>query len=154
MKTQEENNLNSPIKIRPVKIKDLEDILEIENEAYPKSRYSRETFIYYLKHIPDGFVAINYNEGIAGYIIFESGGHLISIAIRKRFRRMGLGRKLIDYALQETRGKMWLEVRISNKGAIKFYQKLGMDVIGKIPAYYGKEDAIIMGINKKNGSQK
>jgi ribosomal protein S18 acetylase RimI-like enzyme len=40
-----------------------------------------------------------------------------------------------------------LEVRPSNAGAVSFYRRLGLEVIGRRPGYYPEtgEDALIMG---------
>jgi ribosomal protein S18 acetylase RimI-like enzyme len=132
------------IMIVPANIHDLEDILEIEQESPPKSRYSADIFIHYMRYLTDGFALIKLKEEPVGYIIFERNGHLISIVVKKRYRRMGLGTMLIKYALQHTGGRLWLEVRISNKGAISFYKNMGMKITGMIPRYYGNEDALIL----------
>ncbi len=137
------------ISIKPASCYTLEQIIEIEKESYPKTSLSADTFIYYLKYLQDGFVVISYNGEPAGYILFENSGHLLSIVVKKDFRRKGLGERLINYAISRSKNKLWLEVRPSNRRAIKFYEKIGFKKIKRIPGYYGNEDAIIMRLSKK-----
>jgi ribosomal protein S18 acetylase RimI-like enzyme len=40
--------------------------------------------------------------------------------------------------------KVWAEVRRSNLGAKAFYSKMGFQVTGEVPNYYGNEDALII----------
>jgi ribosomal protein S18 acetylase RimI-like enzyme len=40
--------------------------------------------------------------------------------------------------------KVWAEVRRSNRGAQAFYLKMGFEIMGAIPNYYGNEDALII----------
>ena len=37
-----------------------------------------------------------------------------------------------------------LEVRMSNFGAVRLYEKFGFEIMGRRPKYYGDEDALIM----------
>jgi ribosomal protein S18 acetylase RimI-like enzyme len=40
--------------------------------------------------------------------------------------------------------KVWAEVRRSNLGAQAFYLKMGFQITGVVPNYYGNEDALII----------
>jgi len=48
------------------------------------------------------------------------------------------------HALKCAKKGLWLEVRSRNRGAIEFYKRLGMKIVGKIPKYYRGDDALIM----------
>jgi len=51
----------------------------------------------------------------------------------------------VERALKTLRSKnLWAEVRKSNQGAQAFYLKMGFQIIGEIPNYYGNEDALIV----------
>jgi len=84
-------------------------------------------------------------EEILGYIIFTMEGHVISIAVHPHHRRKGIGRKLLQKAMQTPHlKKVWAEVRRSNQGAQAFYFNMGFQITGMVPNYYGNEDALII----------
>jgi ribosomal-protein-alanine N-acetyltransferase len=61
-----------------------------------------------------------------------------------------LMQRLIDLARWHRAERIFLEVRPSNERAIKLYDQLGFNEIGKRPNYYpakrGREDAIVMAL--------
>jgi ribosomal-protein-alanine N-acetyltransferase len=83
-----------------------------------------------------------------GYIIFDAGGHVHSTAIKPAYRRRGFGRILFMHALASVEKTLWLEVRSKNVEAIAFYKKMGMTIIGRVPNYYGNDDALVMVVSQ------
>jgi ribosomal-protein-alanine N-acetyltransferase len=84
-------------------------------------------------------------EKILGYIIFSNDGHIISIAVHPQHRKKGIGTQLLQRALKTPHSKkVWAEVRRSNQGAQTFYFKMGFQITGMVPNYYGNEDALII----------
>jgi ribosomal-protein-alanine N-acetyltransferase len=136
-------------KIRKFKLRDISKILEIEEQAFPKTAYSRETILTYANNLPDNFLVIEIGSEIVGYIIFDIGGHVHSTAVKSPYRRKGFGRMLFMHALRYTQKSLWLEVRSKNSGAIRFYKSLGMKTVRRIPHYYGTDDALIMVLDQK-----
>jgi ribosomal-protein-alanine N-acetyltransferase len=132
------------IRIRGFKRGDIHEILEIEAQAFPKTAYSRGTLLRYARAFPHGFFVLETNEGIAGYIIIDIDGHIHSTAVKLGFRRQGFGTKLFTRAVAGAQKRPWLEVRSRNSGAIAFYKTMGMNLLGKIPGYYGDDDALIL----------
>ena len=75
---------------------------------------------------------------------------IYNIAVDQNFRRKGIG----GYLLRETTnlmnkqqiGKVWLEVRKSNKRAFSFYQEFGFDARYERSGYYSEpyENAVVM----------
>ena len=137
--------------IRPFSFSDLDSILQIENQSFPKSPYDWTTFLNLHYLYPETFlVYVNTSRGqkkeeILGYIIFTQDGHIISIAVHPQDRRKGIGAQLIQRAMKTPHlKKVWAEVRRSNQGAQAFYAKLGFQITGSIPNYYGNEDALIV----------
>ena len=137
--------------IRRFSFFDLDRVLEIERQAFPKSPYNwatfanlqwlyPETFLVYVEKIPP-------EEGakIWGYITFSEDGHIISIAVHPERRRQGIGKTLVGRVITAPQVKrVWGEVRRNNAGAQAFYRSLGFVVVGMISNYYGNEDALIM----------
>lgn len=106
---------------------DIERILEIEAQSFPKSAYNRITFIYFSKLYPDSFLVYEKDEKVCGYIIFDrKNGHIFSIAVDPEYRRMGMGQALVRWVSRKC-DRMWVEVRLSNEVAKAFYKKLGFD---------------------------
>jgi ribosomal-protein-alanine N-acetyltransferase len=135
---------SAPVSIRPFLIEDLKQILEIEREAFPKSGYPKEVILNYAKRLPGGFIVVETGEQIVGYMIFDQTGHVYSAAVRPSHRRKGFGKRLFLHASEQSLGKLWLEVRSKNTGAIGFYQRIGMRIVGRVREYYHGDDALIM----------
>jgi ribosomal-protein-alanine N-acetyltransferase len=136
--------------LRKFSISDLDAIIQIEKEAFPKRPYSRPAFMYFASLYPDNFLVYVRDDTelgsrkIVGYIIFYPDGHIVSIAVQTAYRRRGIGSKLVAEVLKRTKGTAIVEVRKSNDGAKKFYTHLGFSVRAVIPWYYGDEDARVM----------
>jgi ribosomal-protein-alanine N-acetyltransferase len=137
--------------IRLFSLSDLESILQIEKQSFPKSPYDwttflnlhylyAETFLVYVDTIPG-----QKEEQILGYVIFSQDGHIISIAVFPQHRRKGVGTQLLQRVMKTPRiKKVWAEVRRSNQGAQTFYFKMGFQITDRVPNYYGTEDALII----------
>lgn len=135
---------SNTVRIRGFKRRDIHAILEIEAQAFPKTAYSKGTFLRYARAFPDGFLILETNEDIAGYIIIDPDGHIHSTAVKPAFRRKGFGTKLFTRAVAGAQKRPWLEVRSRNSVAIAFYKAMGMHLFGKIPGYYGDDDALLL----------
>ena len=139
--------------IRLFSLDDLDSILEIESQSFPKSPYDWVTFLNLHYLYPETFLVyerINADhrreeEKILGYIIFSRDGHIISIAVHPQHRKKGIGTQLLQRALKTFHpNKVWAEVRRSNQGAQVFYFRMGFQITGMVPNYYGNEDALIV----------
>lgn len=88
---------------------------------------------------------------LMGYIIatdIADESELLRIAVADKFRRLDVGKSLMNYYkdnLKDHCDKFLLEVRESNQGARKLYEKMGYEVINTRKGYYSnpKEDACI-----------
>jgi len=137
--------------IRHFALPDLEGILRIEHLSFPKSPYDWKTFIQlHWLHSETFWVYVTPGtqreaNQILAYLVFSQDGHIISIAVDPQHRRRGIGKELIERALQHLHlKKVWAEVRRSNGGAQAFYLKLGFQIVDEVPNYYGNEDALIV----------
>ncbi|AGK60101.1 (SSU ribosomal protein S18P)-alanine acetyltransferase [Archaeoglobus sulfaticallidus PM70-1] len=136
--------------IRSYTSRDVKDMLEIEKEAFQPANPSYDLFVY-ISHSDDLLVA-DIGGRVVGYIAvmdMDSSAKIISFAVKREFRGMGIGTILLDKALVRCRerGKksVYLEVRVSNERAQKLYKKKGFKIIDVIPSYYRDgEDAYLM----------
>jgi len=123
---------------------DMDRILEIEAQAFPKSPYNRRLFTSLYRSYPSTFLVYR-EEEILGYLVYTPEGHIISLAVHPRHRRRGIGTQLVREVFRNSTGEfIWVEVRETNTGAQAFYEKLAFLKKGVIPRYYWTEDAYIM----------
>ena len=86
---------------------------------------------------------------IVGYLAFEQvldEGSIVEVAVHPDYRRRGIARGMIQYALSDHSLKeIFLEVRESNAPAIGLYERFGFERIGVRKGYYDnpKEDAVL-----------
>jgi len=84
--------------------------------------------------------------------------HIATIAVHPDFRRLGIGRQLMLTAMRaglaQGATSATLEVRQHNVGAIRLYEQLGFEMVGRRPRYYQdtQEDALIMTIKDLAGA--
>jgi ribosomal protein S18 acetylase RimI-like enzyme len=121
--------------------------MEIEQEAFPKGRYPKELILEYARRYPEGFIVVEVENDLAGYMIYDMAGHIFSMAVKPSLRRRGLGRMMFAHAREHANQGLWLEVRSKNTGAIHFYESMGMKIRGKVAGYYEKDDALVMGMD-------
>lgn len=147
--------LKPEMRFRPLQMADLNQVMEIEPEVYPFP-WSRGNFSDSLKA---GYScwACEIDGQLMGYAILMmvlDEAHLLNISIAKEFQGRGLGRKLLEHIIAKARQHggqmMFLEVRPSNKPAIRLYEDMGFNEFsvrkGYYPAANGREDAILMGL--------
>jgi ribosomal-protein-alanine N-acetyltransferase len=142
--------------------RDVEEVISIEKASFA-APWSFEMILYeftlemsrrLVAKIPD-----TEHAEIAGYMIYwivADEIHLMRIATGKKMRRLGVASKLMEEMMShEIRNgctRCTLEVRRSNEGAIKLYEKYGFTVQGVRPLYYPErgEDALVMGADLRN----
>ena len=151
------------VKVFPMDLEDLDEIMEIERVSFPHP-WSRELFLRELaNNISYQFIdraVIDGREMLVAYTILwivADEGHILNIAVEPRLRRRGLARRFLDFILvfMEEKGvrEVRLEVRRSNVGAIKLYSDYGFTEEYVRKNYYGDEDAILMVLDlAKDGS--
>jgi len=138
---------------RSMVLEDVPAIVSIENEAFT-TPWTSEAFINeLLNNMFAKYMVMELRGEIIGYggmwVIMDEA-HITNIAIGSRYRRQGLGHRLL-LELQRTAVffgavKMTLEVRVSNEHAQHLYRKHGFEPAGVRPNYYSddNEDALIM----------
>jgi len=99
---------------------------------------------------------LDYILGFASFWLMSDDAHIISIAVRNEYRRMGMGEALlisiIELATRLNANVVTLEVRASNEVAQTLYRKYGFHMVGKRLNYYSDngEDALLMNADNVN----
>jgi len=142
--------------IEPMRERDLIDVVEIE-ETSGLNRWGYDAYRRELFTNPNSIMIVARNlvsrpEVIgffAGWIV-EDELHVNNVASHHEFRRIGIGRSLMEVAIDEAgrRGvaHVILEVRAGNEAAQLLYRELGFDFVGRRRDYYRMptEDALVM----------
>ncbi len=135
--------------IRKAHFTDIEPILEIEQESI--NSWTPNQFINELSNEFSTFLVCEYNYSITGYIIAWKVAdeiQLNSIAVKKSFRKHGIGSKLLSAVCEADSGRsftsVFLEVRSGNNDAISFYTDNGFTKTGLRKKYYNDDDAVLM----------
>jgi ribosomal-protein-alanine N-acetyltransferase len=145
--------------IEPMQERDLIEVVEIE-ETTGLNRWGYDAYRRELFKNPNSvmLVARDLISGppepkilgfFAGWMVADEL-HINNIACRRANRRRGIGRSLMESAIEEGRFRgvrfILLEVRASNEPAQSLYRKLGFHYIGRRRDYYRSpvEDALVM----------
>lgn len=140
-------------RIRPATEADLEAMARIEKESFsdPWSKWTLRGMIQ-----RGGALVATLGDSLVGYLFEHSAAHqgeILNLAVERAHRRRGVGRALLEAALENMRPRgvrlVFLEVRESNLGAQRFYQRLGFRQVGRRRKYYRKppEDALVLAID-------
>lgn len=107
--------------------------------------------IYFAKE-PAGYLKLNDGEAQSEKMD-EEALEIERIYIRKKFQRNGLGKfllnKAIDIAKNQDKKIIWLGVWENNKNAIEFYKKSGFIQSGQHSFYMGSEKQVDFIMKKK-----
>jgi ribosomal-protein-alanine N-acetyltransferase len=88
--------------------------------------------------------------GFIGIWLLIDEAHIVTVAVREAYRRMGLGERLLVAAIETAQAfdqaTVTLEVRKSNDAAQLLYEKYGFSRVGLRKRYYtdNNEDAVLM----------
>jgi ribosomal-protein-alanine N-acetyltransferase len=144
--------VKTAVDIRPLVLADLNAIEQIERRSYP-TPWSRSMFAGELAKPTSLCLGAFEDDQLAGYLIisrYVDAWHVMNIAVAPQFRRRGIATALLQKLFEQTedgsRRGYTLEVRVSNSGAIKLYERLGFTARGTRRGYYtdNREDALIM----------
>lgn len=134
--------------------RDLDGVLEVEEESFTNP-WTRDMYAWELqnKAVCHIYVVRTPAHAVAGFcsfwLVFEEI-HINNVALRPALRGQGLGTALMRRVLREARQlgarRATLEVRASNAGARRLYERLGFRHEGTRRNYYTNpvEDALIL----------
>jgi ribosomal-protein-alanine N-acetyltransferase len=141
------------LRIRPMTLADLPAVQRIEHASFttpwPPQAYRQELeanrlAAYLVGSIGDEVVAYG------GIWLMVDEAHVTTFAVHPGYRRRRIGERLLlsllDLSLERHAREATLEVRLSNLGARRLYEKYGFRPVGIRPRYYSdnQEDALIM----------
>lgn len=140
--------------IRPMKLADLDAVLEIELDLFPNEAWSKDMFLEELAQVPASreVVVLEQDDQVIGYASLRfvgREGDINTIAIARGHQRKGFGKQLLRWLEQtaESHGvrELFLDVRTDNKPAIDLYKAAGFVRIDIRRNYYGPSiDADVM----------
>ena len=133
---------------------DLDGVLSVEAESFTNP-WTRDMYAWELQNRSVCHILVVRTEDcrVAGFCAFwlvVEEIHINNVAIRARYRGRGMGTALMQRVFVEAAQlgahRATLEVRPSNEGARRLYERLGFYVAGIRPNYYTSpvEDALIL----------
>jgi ribosomal-protein-alanine N-acetyltransferase len=139
--------------LRTMTADDLEQVAAIELAAY-EYPWTHGIFRDCLRAGYDCIVLAHGIEVVGYGVLSAAAGeaHVLNVCVAPAQHGQGHGtrlmKRLIDLARWHRAERIFLEVRPSNVHAIRLYDRLGFNEIGKRPNYYpakrGREDAVVM----------
>lgn len=153
-------------RIRRMTVRDLKQVVAIEAACFGSDAWPRQAFTEMRRAFGQArptrgglWVAEDPGTGeVVGYAGIEVSAlrgevDIINIAVAEAHRRRGVGRALLRWIVRVCRRSgaelLWLRVRASNRGARRFYRRMGFQQRGRFTAYYRDPDeaAILMGMD-------
>jgi len=133
---------------------DLDGVLDVERESFTNP-WTREMYSWELQNraVCHIYVVRTADCRVAGFcafwLVFDEI-HINNLAMRPRYRGLGMGTALLTYVVAAGRDlgarRATLEVRASNEAALRLYERMRFYVAGRRRNYYSNpvEDALIL----------
>lgn len=119
--------------------KNLSEVAEMEKEIFHNTAFSIKQLEEMERIDRYRFLIIKIEEKTAGYVILYDSvdvWEIMKIAVKKEYRRKGIGEEFLKYISSLIQMPIMLEVRENNIGAIEFYKKNGFEQIATRKNYY------------------
>ena len=144
------------LSMRPMQDADVVEVMVLERLAYPFPwtegifrdclRVGYSCWVYTLDDRIIGY-------GVMSVAVGEA--HILNICIHPDYQGQGLGRRLLQRLLTLARkhgaDTAFLEVRASNRTALRLYLDMGFNEVGLRRGYYpireGREDAVVLALS-------
>ncbi len=145
--------LRAEPRMRPMRDPDVAGVMVVELANYPYP-WTEGIFRDCLRVGYSGWV-LEAAGAIIGYGVLSVGAgeaHILNLSVHPDYQGQGLGRRMLRHLLLAAHGHgadtAFLEVRPSNKRAVRLYETMGFNQVGLRRGYYpsdkGREDALIM----------
>lgn len=159
-------------KLREISIETFTDTFAMDNTekdlaTYLERAYNEEQLRSELKNSGSAFYFIYSGDALAGYLKMNTwlaqtedmGPESLEVEriyVRTAFKRRGLGRQLIDFAIETAREldkqAIWLGVWEHNYKALAFYKSLGFEQTGAHSFFMGDDEQIDFVMTKRLGN--
>jgi ribosomal-protein-alanine N-acetyltransferase len=126
----------------------LDQLYNIETECFRKEAFTKKQIAQLLTDYNSISLLARYGGKAVGFIIGRMSvdekalaGHILTLDVLPAQRRRGIGRRLLQelenlFAEKNIR-EIYLEARVDNVAALRLYEAMGYDKIGKLKNYYG-----------------
>lgn len=140
------------MQLRHFQNRDLADVWQVASESL-RERYDPTLFTQLVPFWPDGLLVIEDMGRVVAFVFGVMSGaqqaRVLMLAVNRNYRGAGLGTLLTQEFFRECGKKgvrqVSLEVRASNIGAQRFYQRLGFFTVRRVPRYYSDgEDGVLL----------
>ncbi len=130
--------------VRPMTESDIQQIAKLEKQCFSepwsenslKEELTNETARFYVLHSGEKLIGYIGANNICGEV------YITNVAVNEEFRSKGYGKKLVDHLVKQAEAEnalfVTLEVRESNKKAIRLYEKCGFKRAGERKNFYSK----------------
>jgi ribosomal-protein-alanine N-acetyltransferase len=145
------------IRLREAREADLDGLFELDQVCFPPGiAYSKAEFKSLLRSRRSVGIVAESGDAIAGFVFAQSRRYpnlkvysIVTIDVAPQYRRSGVGRTLMTTIESRLKAAavdlLRLEVAVDNGPALRFYEGLGFQVLGRIPRYYNDDlDAFVM----------
>ena len=133
--------------VRKATSKDLETLLNIERECFTLEAFTEKQMSYLLKSPNSVSLVAKVNDEVAGFtigLIERHGktkrGHVYTIDVAAKHRRMGIGLKLLGELerifVEKGVETCYLEARVDNRAARELYRKHGYIELEPLENFY------------------
>src|SRR5712691_4741430 len=116
------------IHIRASKAGDLDQIRAIQSTAPEASQWQPSDYLTFDCQV--GCI----DEQVTGFLVSrrvaEGEREILNVAVHPDFRRLGIASTLLRHEMARSPGSIFLEVRESNAGARRLYERLGFEMVG------------------------
>jgi ribosomal-protein-alanine N-acetyltransferase len=122
---------------------DIFPVIALAFETLPE-RYNPSIFTQFYESCPEGFLVALTNETIIGFLIgiktAPDTARILMLAVKDTYRKKGIGSSLLTHFIKEMKQqnvtRAELEVRTSNKRALRFYQSRGFLLQETLQRFY------------------
>jgi len=133
------------IELRGYDARDLDAMFRLDEECFEEPfRFTRSAMRQFAESRKARVVIAESVGALAGFAILHAEGrvgYIVTLDVAEDFRRRGLARQLMEAMEQEAEDAacavVGLHVFVGNEAAIRFYERVGYERVGDVPAFYG-----------------
>jgi ribosomal protein S18 acetylase RimI-like enzyme len=120
-----------------------EDVWRLKEEIRAETGSLRQQREFFKEAYEDSttFAELDESGAVVGFVSIQDNGYILFLGVDPQLREQGIGRHLIEHGTNtiSSRAKT-CHVRVSNTGALAFYQSVGFVVSHRVEEYYEDGD--------------